>query len=73
MIQDTHTPPKTEEVTYSVWVLPEREDEPTTYTGVVDLLKLSSGVIKIAHSDGVTDTRKGEVVRLRQEEIKTNE
>jgi hypothetical protein len=73
MIQDTHSPPKTEEVTYSVWILPERENEPTTYTGVVDLLKLPSGVIKIAHSDGVTDTRKGEVVRLRQEEIKTNE
>ena len=73
MIQDTHTPPKTDEITYSVWILPEIEDKPTKYTGVVDLMKMPTGVIKIAHSDGITDERKGDVKRLRQEGIDTNQ
>lgn len=73
MIQDTHGPPKTDEVTYSVWILPEIEDKPTKYTGVVDFMKMPTDVIKIAHSDGVTDERKGDVKRLRQEGIDNNQ
>lgn len=66
-IQKHHTPENTDDVTFSVWILPDVEDQPTKYTGVADVLKLPNGEIKIAHHDGVTDSRTGEVIRLRQE------
>jgi len=69
MIQETHEPDETDETTFSVWILPEIENEPTKYSGVVDVLKLPSGVIKVAQHDGVTQERKGEIVRLREEGI----
>lgn len=69
MVVSTHTPEETNETTFSVWILPQIEDEPSKYTGVVDVLKLPNGVIKIAHHNGVTQERRGEVVRLREENI----
>lgn len=70
MVTETHQPPETDEVTYTVWIRPEKEDKPSTYRGVVDAMKQPNGVIKIAHSDGVTDTRTGEIMRLKQEGLK---
>jgi len=67
MIQETHEPDETDEATFSVWILPEIENEPTKYSGVVDVLKLPSGIIKVAQHDGVTQERAGEIVRLREE------
>lgn len=62
-----HEPEPTDEVTFSVWIQPKVSDEPSTYTGVADVMKMPSGVIKIAHHDGVTDERTGEIIRLKQE------
>lgn len=68
-VQRTHTPEETDDVTFTVWILPEVADKPTKYTGVADVLKLPNGEIKIAHHDGATDSRTGEIVRLRQEDL----
>ena len=66
-IQEIHHPEETDATTWSVWILPEIEDKPTKYSGVVDVARWPDGVVRIAYHDGVQEHRKGEIVRLRQE------
>ncbi|ELY49847.1 hypothetical protein RBH26_20860 [Natronolimnohabitans sp. A-GB9] len=71
-IQEIHEPEPTPDTTWAIWILypgVDEDDKPTKYTGVVDVLKLPNGTIKIAHHDGVVSERGGEIIRMRQEHL----
>lgn len=68
-VQDTYEPEPTPDTTWAVWIYPDVDDEPSKFTGVVDVLKLPNGTIKLAHHDGVVSERGGEIIRMRQEHL----
>jgi len=57
------------DTSFTVWVRPDESEyrEPVKFTGIVDVLKLPTGEVKVATADGHTEGRYGEVIRMRQE------
>lgn len=68
-VKDKYEPEATPDPTFSVWIHPDTDEDrkPLKFTGIVDVLKLPTGVVKISTYDGVVQERYGEVIRLRQE------
>ena len=60
---------QTPDTSFSVWIHPDtgEDREPLKFTGIVDVLKLPTGVVKISTADGTVKERAGEVIRMRQE------
>lgn len=58
------------DTSFSVWILPDSEDaDPHKFTGIVDVLKLPTGEVKVANAEGQKFGAYGEVIRMRQENL----
>ncbi len=70
-VKETYNPEPTPDTTFTVWIHPaDGEDrKPLKFTGIVDVLKLPTGAVKVATYDGVVQQRYGEVIRMRQEDL----
>lgn len=56
------------DASFTVWIIPEATEhrEPCKFTGIVDVLKLPTGEVKVSTADGHVESRYGEVIRMRQ-------
>ncbi len=73
-VKEQYNPDPTPDTTFTVWIHPEKNEDrkPLKFTGIVDVLKLPTGVVKVATHDGVVQERYGEVIRMRQEGLPDN-